>query len=454
MKKSTQQLIIIFFTTIFLLIAVYFIWSQTIGKKKLVIPPKMSQTEIENDPYLSMAKRILDQIDSQTDSRGFYGYIQDCEKNEQLAHYDCSIRLLDYQGKYHDGTIIENPTLYASHRQTLAVIWARYRYYAKTGDQKQLQKMKKDVDNMIDKVIDDPDWILQTKRFNCVLMEEIYNSPLIELKYKERVKYICNQAYFEAHPQSTIFKSQNKHVPVKIWNNYPLTDAEKPFETMVELDLQRPKVDYEYIYYNKDELIKHIYEDFLAFYKNGLVDENEKILTTDEKKRFIVRELSAAIDRFSSYKINQNASVSKAETDLIDYLLLTQETLNWYISSPNSYGKTTSCLINQNMNIFFNHFQLKSSLSNDQNNFLNNFGLKSDDDLLPYCLIFTSNNIIDKKLLIDQINNLNSFAGANDWHNGYLINASYEEKNFKSTNYKEYEFNIEENALFAGVLSQ
>ena len=311
-------------------------------------------TKHQDNMYLKEAKAILDQIDKHKDSRGFYGAAQTCTFDENTQEYTCQLETMDYLG---DGT------QYASHRQSLAVIWARYQYYAATGDKSELDKLKKDLTNMYNLVVDEDDtihnWILQTNRLNCVLMSDLVNSPLLEQEYKDMAYTICNDAEFEYFTDSQIIFDGHNHPLYKIINYADYPDEILSDEFIVETDTQHG-VDPAYITnHTAAQLIQDITDLLTEYAATGSIT-NKTTVDTAYTQRFITRELLAAIDQVAKMKLNQErGNTQLAEQNLIDYLILTKETLEWYASGyydQFSIYANDSCLLRSNLEYLFDNY--------------------------------------------------------------------------------------------------
>lgn len=462
MQKTTQQLLIIVTVMLFLIGMLFFIWNVT-TKDKVIEPESISglnnetivetnqlseilpkpkvknEIEIENTPYLSLAKKILTQINSQADSRGIHGSIQDCEKKSS-GEYECKLRMLDF---------LADGNLYAHHRHALTLVWAKYQYYLQTGDEKQLESMQKDINNMI-KVLESDVWVMQANKFNCALMKDLVGSEYLSTEYKDKAKRFCSEVSFEMHPESLAAYSQYVKKPFNKIDLASLAEDQRDYETSIQIDEKRIIKPEERINYDSKLLIAEISQDLENLYYNRPLKTKSQISQYDQE-RFINRELIAAIDQVGAMELFKNDK-EKYEERLIDYLLLTKETLSWFAENPNIYGSAIRCLLFENINYYINNFD--KTLTMEQKQAYNDrivTDMSNMTDGSFYCHFakdLLSDEKINKQKLISELQEKNRKENTSDWSVGFLRAAA------KNVGFGSYYYNIEVNSLLAGMLAK
>ena len=406
-----------------------------------------SDDDFSTTEPLQEAKAILDRIDHLTDPRGFYGVAQLCERSNN--QFSCRLYTRDALG---DGV------QYAPHRQTIAVVLARWLYYLATQDEDQLSRMKKDLTNLHSLLAVDSKWLLQTNRFNCTLMADLIFDERLEEEYRQMAKDICLQADFEFYPESIVATNQNLHLPYKL-SSTALTDEgdeNEPWlewETPVENDWEKAGDPNSEVYaWNGEALVNNISLMLTALAEHTPL--NLEAVDDFAAERFITRELYAAMDNLARYHVSMNSGATDAQAApyLLDWLMLTKETLEWYLGSTTAvknYADNDTCLIQQNVSHFMQAFMPDFTAAQraevlDQ---LVNLGGDEIDKLSPGCMI-ARESFVDEStapgVIMQAIADYNNTDFTQDWSEGIVTSHDGEH----------YLFPLETNALLAGLLSK
>ncbi len=448
MQKNTKTLLIIIVVIAALGLGGFFAYRAWISNKENLIgsptknegtngessPVIMTTAAIEADPYLPQALAILNQINSHTDSRGFYGGWQDCRKNPQTNQYECKVQTMDY---------LNNGVQYASFRETQSVIWARYRYFERTGDLDQKRKLEADLDNVVNNVLDSEVWEMQSQRFNCLLMEAIANSPYLSETYKNKARRICNEVNFERYPDSVITYDQHHHVPFAFWDTSSLPADEVNAETVVVEDASINIPADQFITYQPETVITGITELIEDFaFANQLTDVSN--VPTEDKQKFMKRELLAAIDRVAAIRLNEGVNQDLTAKNLLDYLLLTWETLSWYASEPQAFSSMETCLLRENVVYFLRAYapDANPELKEIYKNKLLGNGSGTDRIYCEVASLYLGNKEINRAELVDFVTKNNQFYLVPDWTTGIVTFGL------------DFIFLIDPNALLAGILAK
>lgn len=461
MNKKKKQ--IIFIVIVFLLI--FFIWFlvwkliSTDEANEIVIDDLIQVANVEvgkqeeKDKYLLEAEKILTHLDSQKDDYAFYGGVRQCYYNNNKK---CNWIFSNNITTLIDSKDLDKISKYSTQRNTLPIIWARFQYYKKTGDEEQLQKIYQDIDILM-KVIDD-EWLnLQTDSFNCLLMKEIIESDLIQADYQKKAQKICNENIFEVHPQSLIFYNQNRRQPLIFTDVYDYVSVNYPSDyAYVRLDENKKVVDKEkFAIFDLIELKSDIQRLIVKIASDGELDESEKKNVFFEKREsFIIRENFAVIDRLAAMQINKNQGNDelKQENEL-DYLILLKEALSYYLFSKENYESVGRCLLFENIEYYNNEysFNLNETLMTEIKN-------KShvdfyDKDLLSCFLVkkLLNGKVIDRNGIYKDVllSKQNSLIG-DEWP-GYF-KSLLKEYNVNDDPRGDHYISTELNAILAGLL--
>ncbi len=415
--------------------------------KEVIIGSDLLELESQDNDSL-LARLILKQIENHTDNRGFYGWGQNCKKiNNQ---YQCTIRCQP---------IIEGEdyNCLVSHRYDLPVIWANFMMFRKTNEISYRQNANADLEKLYNLVFDDKTYIMQTDKLNCLLIADVVNHQLTDKNHEKMLIDLCTNSFFEAHPKSKVFYSQNLLTPMNYWNNHFFTEK-KIDEIVVGIDNINVINQSERINYQPERIISEISQDIRNFYLTGKV-EKESNIHQDEKERFIYREIMAAIDRIGAIKINEKINPEKAKADLIDYLLLTQETLEWYINQPERINSFYVSLIGKNLKYLILNYQ--TDLTEEEKQFVfdwaeREMGLETNSNLInvetEYYLVYgqlIDHYLFDKRIEKNKLNNdikkQNLSNDNSEWEIGYL--TKHHDRNGWN-----YNFQVVLNAILAGLL--
>lgn len=355
-KRSQRHLLIAILAIIFLLLIwwAYYLYRHpssiyTKPPQKIVserfdqIKNSPQAVELEKNQALKVAKMILAHFNAKAnqgsvDSRGFYG-------DERLCNADFNRRGLPVcQAVKYD--LVGNHEPMASFRSTVQLLWARYRYYLASNDQEQLRQLILDVDNLVNNVLDSPSYVLQNQDFNCLLMRELYFSPLLDEQTKAGVARICNESNPEMHPESA-WEYDQFHHPL-----YYIDD----FLQVAMTDKSRHIPDENRTVYQLEDLQAALNKDLLLVANGGVLPSAQYArITSADKLMFLRLEANAALDYLAASEINQ-ADSERQQQSLIEYFLVTKETLNWLLTTPNAQYNDGACLVGVNIRAYLEKF--------------------------------------------------------------------------------------------------
>lgn len=341
MSKKYKQLLSLFVTLFFLSSIIFFIWTKTLGSSEYKqkkhdnfylsadIDNNFSINDLSNDNNLVQAKNILLFINNNVDERGFYTSGLSCD----LGNIDeCEMALLD-------DTRREAPyKKIAAHRDSIPVMWARLKYFERTGDEKQKQLLYQDIDNMINHIIDNEVFILQTMNLGCSVMNEIYASPKIDLEYKLKAKKICLNSSFEYADKGLI--SQSK------LTNWSYDGG--------GIEIKPSKIKKEF---RVDDLIIEINNLIVKIFIDNEIFEEGFELKDAADERDIHKELFAGINKYAEYKIDNDSTDA-----YLFFLLSLRQSLQWYYDNRQAFFMDNLCLLSANINQYLDqHFEYFSN---------------------------------------------------------------------------------------------
>ncbi len=404
----------------------------------------LSEDEIKNKEFFMRANNIIDFIENNKTEKGFYGLYYNCSMYDEIK---CINELEQINKNVYGADLVMDQS------SLLAITWANFKYYINTGDKKKLEIMKTNLET-IDNNFNLPNKKIKISRLGCLLMEEIVFSEHISHSDKIFAAKACNQIKFDHHPSSRILYSQNYLSPLKFANN----DYDW-YEIPTEFDNQKIINQSERINYQPERIISEISQDIRNFYLTGKV-EKESNIHQDEKERFIYREIMAAIDRIGAIKINEKINPEKAKADLIDYLLLTQETLEWYINQPERINSFYVSLIGKNLKYLILNYQ--TDLTEEEKQFVFDWAeremvkQKLYTELIDFLLF---NKEVDNKLISEILATNKQYYQWSNWNKGLLYkyfewDIALFNQNFAQA--EEYDFftyyDLTKNILLAGLL--
>lgn len=135
---------------------------------------KTALTAQEESQALAIAKRILNWTWYQKDERGVYTDLSICQlENNSLQ---CS-------------------PLSENNRVIVINLWARFKYYQKTGDEEELSRVKTDLAAL--KTMLDGPYVIQTNFYNCILATELYQAPEFNEEEKNTLARVCEESEYE-----------------------------------------------------------------------------------------------------------------------------------------------------------------------------------------------------------------------------------------------------------------
>lgn len=395
----------------------------------------LDNTQPSSAQELTLAQAILNQISSHLSDEGFYGDWQICTKeNLDNQNYICTPNMYPYEAE--EG-INEYFSETASYRYSIPVIWSRFKYYQKTQEQNQLTLLEKDLNNLSVYLNKDKKRLLNTDTYTCSLMEEIINSDLVNSEVKNLALEICFLAVPEVSPQSNI--NYALHTPYRFLSGINQNDPSGVMTDGKKHETENLKE------FNSNDLITKI-NDNIRLIINGKLDQKNNF--SQNSANFAQKELIAAIDLNSKIKLateKENLSIKAQAT--LDNLILTEETLNWFVQSPSSFSNLDICLLKNNLSLYLTNYP--ESLNNEEREKFQKTLNSTISDLTEqvicnFSLYYNQNNF-DTKSLVEKINENQKLMQNN------LPGYTYRSQIFENI-YAEI-FPIKINALLAGLLS-
>ncbi len=201
MKKPSKliALLLIILVFGFLLIGGLWLFSRSRPASSPISNSNLTSVDAQNIASKSgVAKAILDNLWAQRDLNGFYPLVSQCQLDQNQTLVCPSAQLADVNG---------TPVL--TWRDGLGVIWGRFQYWQATGDQQELTRLQSDIDSLISQVLDNPDRILQTNQYNCLLMKDLALSPELSSDYQLKAARLCLESYPEGSLDFDLADSQS-----------------------------------------------------------------------------------------------------------------------------------------------------------------------------------------------------------------------------------------------------
>ncbi len=414
----------------------FFIWRQTIDQntknqqESSAVETINNQANIQptiTDPYLKEAKDILNHFSAHTDQYGFYGLMQECQKNQNK--YQCQVKTEKMFG-------VEEGEERAAWRDGLKVIWARFNYYQATNDSEELARLEQDIDNLITKVVDNPSTILQSGDFTCLYLAPIIESSDVSQKTRDQAKRLCLESTIEYAPTSNLAFSQYQR-PIVVVTGYSGDDENLPIVgTMFDkYPVEMVRV------YTKDEVIEQINRNLNQISQNRDYKAFSYRTPITDQPKFFHREVAAAIDLI--FKMNLALKENKIDAynlAEIEYLLLIEELFSWYMANMLELDDDNICLFSQAINHYFSNYNQPLDMMRILQ--YNDFYWQSDSpDLICHVARISLNPdyVIDKSVLQNHV----KINGVSDWQKGLMYkNKTIENSYYYLTGY---------NSLLAGL---
>lgn len=438
-QKKTKIIFLIIFIFIIIISGLLFWWFKFGKFSSFLVNFNFNSTETQNEKSsnftdnlnvktqeLTLAKNILDQISTSTDSQGFYGDYQSCDQ----SYSSCSLNLLDYTN---------SGELSASYRYGLTVAWARYQYFNQTGDKEQSSLIKNDLKNLVTKVLGSKKWVLQTDSFNCLFMSDIILSNEIDEETKGFAKRLCAEADFERAPDSDVSYDQHNHDLLTFYvYDYSKINQETTKNQVGIIPIPGEKQNQKDLILFEPGKLEASISSNLKKLTNGERNVLKSKVYDEEQPLFMTRELIAAIDQYAGSQILNGNEETKAKN--LHWLILTNETLSWFNAHPSLFSNLDICLLKANLSLY---------LTKHPNTI--------NDDNFAKILNFSNLNF-DEQLVCDVANNysnLNKQSGKEIYKNFQKLDPVYQQKNgyFYPSGIKNI-FNINNNAILAGLLGQ
>ena len=432
-EHQSQVIPVVALAAILAILGLAFFWINS-GKSGL----SGNTLATTDSQYLNLSRQIIDEIDRHTDARGFYGQSHLCTKSGHK--YTCHIDL----------HTLENGEQAASHRQTLAVIWAKYQYFHTTGDQNILKSLISDVEHM-HALLTNPAWTLQTNRYNCMMMADLALADDLPEGITDMARDICNYGYFEIYPESDVTFDQHYH---PVYSVAPAAGDEHITDEVIVYSNPELHIDpRDRATYDENDVRADIVDMLHQYAADGTImrrytDTAHNFFYT---YRFLTRELYAALDQAKAWELNLKTNPDRAAQNKLDYLLLTRETLQWFADAgANAFGgfDADSCLIDQNIRYFLDNFD--HDLSPHEQTAINTRFADNKDFTMysPGCSIAAhqlNGYPLEAAGAANDIYLNNEYYGIKDWSAGYLFSAGSGDNQYVNL--------VEPNAWAAGILA-
>lgn len=244
-------------------------------------------------------------------------------------------------------------------------------------------------------------------------MREIATSPLIDSDYQNKAKEICFNATFESVPDGNVDFDQHNHnvlvyyrTQVDPKNNLPVVNVKNLKHDPNEL-----------ITFTNANLITQINQNLNNFLQENYASSSSKV-TLDKQQNFMTREIIAAIDQTASLNLSQNTNPTIAAEAEAHYLILTAETLSWYVGNPTDFSALDQCLLQQNLTYYLNNYQHQfndEQIITLQNKLDQNLNNKSDQIVCQIARQYLNPESKATDNFLDLINN----NSPDNWTTGY-----------------------------------
>ena len=191
------------------------------------------------EKYCVYAKKTLDWLDKNRDKNGKYFYEVGCD----ISQKQCK----DYVESGQSG------------HDAMTMIWARYKYFLKTGEEDQINIIKKDIDIYF-KQLDEMK--IQNDFWNCKFLTEMYEDKYLGEEYLIKIKKLCDSSIYQT--TNNIYERLNEnHTYEIIANDVPYLEKKNINDTLLSQVKEK---------YNIDE----IYGPDCTYYPSDLVARYRK----------------------------------------------------------------------------------------------------------------------------------------------------------------------------------
>ncbi|MDO5561409.1 MAG: hypothetical protein Q4G02_01390 [bacterium] len=311
-KKVDKRGIIIIAAAVVIILAGIFAWRFFNKQKKTVDTAIATPTPVELNANLSTAKNILNFLWTQKNDLGFYAITSICETAENATTCQPA-----------DNTW----------RNSLPVMWARFKYYQTTGDEEELTRLRSDIEQMIRQVINSPERELQVNKFNCALMKEIAASEIVDAQTRDQAAQIC-------------FDSLDEEEGLGI----SLTAAEQAAIDAIDLTANDEEAENQIIAKENQELLAQLVSRQLVASSSSIISDSNSNLTIDlynnldqinklDFDQINIYTTAADVRNASNYLINSILkTVLEAETVSPIQLCLLQQGAKQYLSYNPNYA--------------------------------------------------------------------------------------------------------------------
>ena len=146
------------------------LFNKFLNKKSVSNNQKLSALETK---YCDYAKKTLDWMDKTRTNDGKYALYVECDKEKK----ECSNLIGTGSSGHND----------------LPILWARYKYFLKTQDQKQLSIVKKDIDiyfNQLNKSL------INNNFWNCRILSDMRDEKVLGTDYIKKLDNLCKTSHY------------------------------------------------------------------------------------------------------------------------------------------------------------------------------------------------------------------------------------------------------------------
>lgn len=179
-------------------------WRSGQNQPESVTEPVAELTPTEKN--LVMGKRVLEWLSTKRDEDDKYFLMISCHSKEKC----------------------DSPALSGvSGHEAIPIIWARYKYYIKTGDETQFEELKKDLDLYSNRQKIES---IQNDLWNCSLMYDLWQDQSLPASLKDQARQVCWNSTYYPHPELNNYLQAYSSLG---------TTFEQPIKEIKDLDLDQ-----------------------------------------------------------------------------------------------------------------------------------------------------------------------------------------------------------------------
>jgi hypothetical protein len=230
-------------------IASGFLYFSELKSKKRTqeIKPELKETKLVEK--VGPAKWILNWLNNHRDERGAYLVGEKC-----------------FEGKC--------TSLGKSNRAGFSVLWARYKYFQSTKDEKEMEILKSDIDLYSDK---NKVKELINNFWNCYFLYPIWKESTLETKYKEKIEKICFESvydtdYYTEEEVSNLGKSLNILVDEVVDNSSKIEEKIKKTESPSGETSEDPQDIKKFFVFASDHFTRYLWRGKVEDLKRGILE--------------------------------------------------------------------------------------------------------------------------------------------------------------------------------------